>query len=106
MQALTLPGHYTVPNVGVGLVPVGSSPAPPLPPHEAFMSLEMNFDTPGSGNAVAVNVGQNGDLSTDWIFLEPSVFGVEGVGNSGLCPFARFSPVDGFYCEVKRWQRG
>jgi len=96
-RALTMPGKYTVPNVGVGLVPPGQVIAPPLPPHSAFMSLEMDFDTPHSGNAVAVNVGVHGDLSTDWIFLDPATFGVEKVGNSGLCPFARFNPDDGHY---------
>lgn len=60
------------------------------------MALEMSF-AGDAGNAVAVHVGSGGDLSTDWIFLDPQSFGVQGVGNSGLCPFARFSPEDGFY---------
>ena len=73
-QALTLPGHYTVPNVGVGMVPTESTPPSPLPRHSAFMALEMSFDTPGpEGNAMAVNVGTNGDLGTNWIFLDPQV---------------------------------
>ena len=89
-QALTLPGTVTVPNVGVGLVPRASSP-PNLPVHQAFMALETSY-------GIAVNVGNDdGNLAQNWILLDPQVYGVSGVGNSGLCPFARFNPADSYY---------
>jgi hypothetical protein len=89
-RALTMPGKETVPNVGVGLVPAATALVPGLPRHQAFMAIENRF-------SLAVNVGSDGDLSANWIFLDPQAFGVEGVGNSGLCPFARYDPVTAHY---------
>ena len=88
-KALPLPGHMTVPNVGVGLVPLGGGGAG-LPRHQAFMALETSI-------SVAVNIGSDGDLSQNWLLLDPQEYSVDLVGNSGLCPFARYNPVDGFY---------
>ncbi len=92
-KALTLPGRVTVPNVGVGLVPRAASPAPNatgLPRHQAFMALETSF-------SAAVNVGKDGDLSANWLLLDPQVYGVNKVGDAGLCPFARYNAEDGYY---------
>jgi hypothetical protein len=90
-KALPLPGKVTVPNVGVALVPRHAPPAnSTLPRHQAFMALETSF-------SVAVNVGTDGDLSANWLLLDPQVYGVEGVSDSGLCPFARYNAEDGFY---------
>lgn len=89
-KALFMPGHLTVPNVGVGLVPAGAATPAALPRHQAFMALEAEF-------SVAVNVGRDGDLASNWIFLSPEDFAVEGVGNSGLCPFARYDLATAAY---------
>ena len=90
-RALTMPGKLTVPNVGVALVPPSPQPPPaPLPKHQAFMALEASY-------SVAINVGTDGDLSANWIFLDPALFGVEGVSDGGLCPFSRYDPATARY---------
>lgn len=88
-HALAL-GNLTVPNVGVGLVPDSAPTAPPLPRHQAFMALETSA-------SVAINVGTGGDLSRDWVLQDASTFGVEGVSDGGLCPFARYDPATARY---------
>jgi hypothetical protein len=89
-HALTLPGKVTVPNVGVGLVPHDMPAVGDLPRHQAFMALESSF-------SLAVNVGSDGDLSSNWIFLDPNSHTIDGVSNAGLCPFARYNAVDNYY---------
>jgi len=89
-HAITLPGTLTVPNVGVGLVPHHTSAAGDLPKHQAFMALETSY-------SLAVNVGMDGDLSQNWIFLDPHTHTIDGVSNAGLCPFARYNPIDEYY---------
>lgn len=91
-KALPLPGKVTVPNVAVAMVPrtAPHSNASLLPVHQAFMALETSFN-------LAVNVGSNGDLSANWILLDPQTHAIDDVGNGGLCPFARYNPSDGFY---------
>ena len=89
-HALTLPGKVTVPNVGVGLVPHQASATGDLPQHQAFMALESSF-------SLAINVGNDGDLSSNWIFLDPATHTIDSVANAGLCPFARYNAVDGYY---------
>jgi hypothetical protein len=90
-KALTLPGHVTVPNVAVGLVPHGANPPnTSLPRHQAFMALETSL-------SVAVNVGGDGDLGANWLLLDPQQFAVQQVGDGGLCPFARYNAADGYF---------
>lgn len=89
-RALALPHNLTVPNVGVGLVPASASPPAGVAQHQAFMALEMAI-------SVAINTGSDGDLSQSWQLLDPAAFAVEGVGNSGLCPFARYDPSSAHY---------
>ena len=36
-------------------------------------------------------------MSQNWILLDPRTHSIDGVGNSGLCPFARYDPVGKFY---------
>ena len=89
-KALTLPGNETVPNVGVGLVPAGRGAVGALGAHQAFMALE-------TATSAAVNTGADGDLSKNWQLLDTRTFGVEGVSDSGLCPFARYDAATDFY---------
>jgi hypothetical protein len=91
VAAVRLPPNVTVPNVAVGFRPTTTPPPPPgVPPHQAFMFLE-------SAVSVAVNVGTDGDLSTNWVLLNASEFATGPAGEAGSCPAARFNPRDRFY---------
>jgi len=102
-------------NVGASVVPRTARAAlpPGLPPHQAFMVLE-------AANSFAVNVGDDRDLSKNWLVLNSSRPGwgnhstgsdvfPERYNNGKLmpwgsrynfgpgCPTARFNADDGFY---------
>jgi hypothetical protein len=51
------------------------------------MAFELSYN-------VAVNVGASGDLTKDWVVLDPAVYG----GQDIECPTVRYRPADG-YCE-------
>ena len=76
-------------NVAAAPVPAWTAARiPGVPQHQAFMAFELSYN-------IAVNVGTDGDLSTNWIVLDPSKFGGQGIE----CPAVRYRPKDGYYCE-------
>ena len=89
-QAVSLPGNVTVPNVGVSMIPANERGTPPagVPVHQAFMALE-------SSNALAVNIGNDGDLTRNWVLLNLS--SGTFASHRRACPTSRYNPIDKYY---------
>jgi len=73
-------------NVAVSLVPPTAPVLPGLPKHQAFMAFEIS-------QAIALNVGSDGDLSKNWIMLSTKTHG----GQMLECPTVRYREADGYY---------
>jgi hypothetical protein len=74
-------------NVAVAPVPRSSAaPIAGVPLHQAFMAFELSYN-------IAVNVGTDGDLTKNWLVLDPSKFG----GQDIECPTVRYRAADKYY---------
>eukprot|EP00054_Salpingoeca_dolichothecata_P026267 m.186962 g.186962 ORF g.186962 m.186962 type:complete len:351 (+) comp25607_c0_seq4:185-1237(+) len=79
-KALTLPDGYSFYNNDVTFVRK-MSPDSDLPKHQAVMILEWRQDDPHHfphPSPFAINTGEDGDLSTNWVLLDPDNYTITG----------------------------
>lgn len=74
-------------NVAVAPVPrLSAAPIAGVPSHQAFMAFELSYN-------IAVNTATDGDLTKNWVVLDPARFGGQGIE----CPTVRYRAADGYY---------